>query len=389
MRILAVMILALLVAACGDDDQAARSFEFQEMVDQGLMRYVGAASPRQSVTVGDSTVFEFDPADGPVCLAGAPFRVATRSGQSNDLVIYLQGGGACNSQICQVTTVTTDTTLSNGVPGAGVLSASLAANPVRDWNVLYSPYCDGSLMAGDVEIDTDGDGVVDRYQKGLRNLSAALDVAVAEFPEPSRILLTGVSAGGFATLTALPMVRFHYRDAEILVLNDAGVGIASGEEGSLVALASEWNSSSALPASCTECFATDQLMPVLGWQLDRDPNLRIGIVTSKRDLVIAATFVMIPGDQFEAALLEQSGRLRNRHPERFKRFIYAGNRHTTLAIQADTELGMAGGFTDIDPEVLDMILGRYDVTNIEGVTVADWVTSMLAATGWDDLVAQD
>jgi len=38
------------------------------------------------------------------------------------------------------------------------------------------------------------------YQRGLQNLTAALDIAVTEFPSPSRILLTGVSGGAFGTL---------------------------------------------------------------------------------------------------------------------------------------------------------------------------------------------
>ena len=389
MRIATLLFSLCVLTACGDDVTTVSSFEFQELVDQGLTRYVGAASPVATFEVNDSTVYEFDTNDGPICLGGAPFRVATRDGSSDNLVIYLQGGGACSAQVCQVTTITTDTTLERGVFGAGILSPTLTANPVRDWDVVFSPYCDGSLMSGDIDQDDDGDGQIDRYQRGLRNLSAALDVAVAQYPNPPRVLLTGISAGGFATMTALPIVRLHYRNAEILVLNDAGVGIASGAEGSLEALADEWNSASALPESCDECFATNQLMPVLGWQLDRDPNLTIGIVTSKQDIVITATFVMIPGQQFEDALLDISGRLHERHPDRFRRFVFSGNKHTTLAIQADTDLGEATGITDIPPEVLDGILGRFDVTSIGDVTVADWATSMVDGGDWSDLVSTE
>ncbi len=381
------VVAALLLAACGDDVRTVESFAFAEMVDQGLMRYVGAAAPARSESVGSSTVFEFDTADGPICLRGAPYRVATRRGLDDNLVIYLQGGGACSSQICQVTNTSTESLLETGVPAAGILSPTLAVNPLRDWNVAYAPYCDGSLMSGDVEADDDGDGEIDRWQKGLRNLSAALDVAVREFPDPQRIVLTGISAGGFATMTALPLVRFHYREAEIMVVNDAGVGIASGAPGSLEALVEEWGSASALPATCAECFADQHLMPVIGWQLERDANLRVGIISSHQDLVIAGTFVMIPGEQFEAALIEQSERLRQRHPDRFKRFIYAGSRHTVLAIEAATDLSQAIRFTDIDPAFLDMILGRFDVTAIDGVTVAEWVTSMVGEVGWDDRVS--
>ena len=385
-KIPVLLVVAVIALGCGDGATMGEPFPFQEMIEQGLARYLGVAEPVRSIPVGASTVHEFSAGDGPICLRGAPYRVATRRGSDENLVLYLQGGGACSSQICQVTNPTTESTLSVGVPQAGILSPSSSANPVRSWNVVFAPYCDGSLMAGDVEADDDGDGELDRYQRGLRNLSAALDMAVREFPNPPRILLTGISAGGFATMTALPLVRFLYPDAEILVVNDSGVGIASGRPGSLLSLAREWGSESSIPASCERCFATDQLMPLLGWQLDRDPNVRIGIITSEQDSVIAATFLQISGAEFETFLRRESDLLRARHPDRFKRFLFEGAKHTTLAIEADTDLTEAIRFTDIDPAVLDLILGRFDVTAVEGETVAEWVTAMVDGGSWVDRV---
>jgi len=83
----------------------------------------------------------------------------------------------------------------SGVPTSGILNTTLDENPFADWNVGYVPYCDGSLFAGDIEIDED-DGVIDRYHRGLLNLSAALDTIQKEFPSPDRIVMTGMSAGG-------------------------------------------------------------------------------------------------------------------------------------------------------------------------------------------------
>jgi hypothetical protein len=72
------------------------------------------------------------------------------------------------------------------------------------------------------------------------------------------------------------------------------------------------------------------------------------------------------------------------HPEQYVRFIYAGSRHTTLAISESTDLNNAGtlpfdvGDSDTIAGQLDDILGRFDVTAIEGVTVADWLSLWLA-----------
>lgn len=383
-----VVTLVSLLSGCGnDDDGSSNEFVFQELADQGLTRYVGAASPVGSVDVNDSTVYEFDTAEGPVCLHGAVYRAAVRHTESSDLLIYLQGGGACSSAICLVTFADTESVLATGVPPAGILSRTLAANPVRDWNVVYAPYCDGSLMAGDIAHDVNDDGEIE-HQRGLANLSAVLDLAKAEFPRPRRIMLAGISAGGFATFTALPLVRYHYPKTEILVINDAGVGIGTpGDPEAVGRMAEEWNSASGIPQSCEECFDRGHLMPLLGWQLERDDNMRAAIISSFRDLVITLTFGVASPEAFEIALLEESSAIAERFPDRFKRFLFAGNRHTTLPIDSTSDLRDAIDLDiDIDIELLEQILGKFDETNIGGVTVAEWVTGMVEGGVWDDLV---
>lgn len=386
---IAMVLCAFLLAGCSESDLSS-DYEFQELADQGLLRYVGAAQPVQSTPLASGdVVYEFAIEDGPRCLDGGPFRTAVRDTGSDDLVIYLQGGGACSSRVCFVTFDDTDSIFATGVPAAGILSATLVTNPVREWNVLYAPYCDGSLMAGDVDRDVNGDGRIE-YQRGLRNLSAAIDLAKVQFPHARRILLTGISAGGFATFTALPLVRKYYPDAEILVVNDSGVGIGvPGEEDGVANLTAEFNAQAILPASCVDCFNRGHLLPLLGWQLERDPNVRAGIISSFGDFVITVTFLGITADAFENALLSESAALASRFPDRFKRFLFAGTKHTVLAIDASSDIRQAIDIgIEIDVELLEMILGRFDVTAIGGTTVADWVTGMIHGGAWDDLVAE-
>jgi hypothetical protein len=384
----ALLCVLWVLGGCGGAGGSSSSFEFQELADQGLTRYLGTARPARSVEIASGdTIFEFEPGDGPICLHGGPFRAAVRRSDSEDLVIYLQGGGACSSAVCIVTFADTDSIFATGVPAAGILSAILEANPVRDWNVVYSPYCDGSLMMGDVERDVDGDGQIE-HQLGLRNLSAVIDLAKAEFPRPRRILLTGISAGGYATFAALPLVRKQYPGAEILVVNDSGVGIGvPGDEGGVLRLAAEFNAGALLPASCSGCFDRGHLLPLLSWQLERDPNVRAGIISSFGDIVISATFLGISAGAFEAALRAESGAIAARFPDRFKRFLFPGIKHTTLAVDASSDLREAIDVgIEIDVAFLEMILGRFDVTEIGGVTVADWVTGMVGGGEWNDLV---
>jgi len=178
---------------------------------------------------------------------------------------------------------------------------------------------------------------------------------------------------------------------EILVLNDSGVGIGvPGEVDGAARLVGEFNAAALLPASCEGCFDRGHLMPLLGWQLERDPNVRAGMISSLGDFVITVTFVGIPAADFATALRSESGAIAAAFPDRFKRFLYPGTRHTVLGVDAASDLRESIDVgIDIDIEFLEMILGRFDVTSLDGRTVADWVTSMIADQAWPDLVSPE
>jgi hypothetical protein len=360
---------------------------FQELYDQGLTKYVGMFDPEDSAAKqGDLTTYSFavpeDPAAeprGPLCLRGTEYTVDTREGSSDQLMIFLQGGGACWEDFCSAFEVT------NSLPSSGILNPALEGNPVADWNVLYLPYCDGSLFAGDVDrvlpnsVVGEGEpGESQGYQRGLQNLTAALDIGFEEFPNPSRILLTGVSGGAFGTINALPLVRYYYPDTEIVVFNDSGVGVAKDGEPEFVeeTLLAGWNADSLIPASCTDCTSNGHVTRLIEWQLEADDNFTMSALSFSADQVISAFFLMIPGAEFTESLLAETGRTTMLFEERYKRFIPEGGAHTTLLTETS-----GGGQPGLEIGALD--------TEIDGVTVLDWFTAHIEGTeDWDDLVAE-
>jgi hypothetical protein len=187
---------------------------YQELYDQGIDRYLGAYTPMTSEVDGNTTVHTFGTGDGPLCQDEGPYIMSTRETGSEDLVIFLQGGGACWSELCLSTETATP-----GIPIAGVLNPDQANNPMKDWNVAYFNYCDGGLHASDRDWGAVDGPLNNRKQRGLHNLSAGLDVTARTFPQPRRIVLTGSSGGGFGTIFALPLVRALYPDTPIDVLN--------------------------------------------------------------------------------------------------------------------------------------------------------------------------
>jgi len=314
---------------------------------------------------------------GPLCLRGTEYTVDTRPGDSDELVIFLQGGGACWADFCSAFEET------NFLAGqGGILDPTLEGNPIADWDVVYLPYCDGSLFAGDVDRmlppSSLGGGAEASmgYQRGLQNLTAALDVAEAEFPNPSRILLTGVSGGAFGTIAALPLVRYYFPETEILVFNDSGVGVAKEGNPDFIneTLLAGWNADSLVPASCTDCTSNGHATRLIEWQLEADEDFTMSALSFSADAVISVTFLQINPANFTASLLAETGRTTMLFESRYKRFIPAGQAHTTL-LRA-TSGGGGGGLQ----------IGSLE-TAIGGVTVLDWFTAHIDGTdGWVDLV---
>ena len=222
----------------------------------------------------------------------------------------------------------------------GILNRNDPANPVRDNDLAYLPYCDGSLWSGDADADNNGDGTIDYRFRGLMNLTASIDVIARTYPSPSKILLAGNSAGGFGVHHALPLLRIHYPQVPIEMVNDSGVGISA--PGGLDATNEFWGAEDAYPASCTDCIGEDgNLTGYHRYQLDQDPELRMGMMSTKQDSVILEGVSMEPSE-WEAELVAAMAELESAHPDRFRSFVADGDDHTFLLSNFD---GTAGGAT--------------------------------------------
>ncbi|MCB1690561.1 MAG: vtpJ-therm [Halioglobus sp.] len=350
------------IAGCSGGDNATATYTpeqkapFQELYDQGIDRYLGKYTPMLAETEGDVVTHTFGKGDGPLCLFGKEYRMATRDMGSRELMIVLRGGGSCTSQSCFLAFPAGEA----GIPKLGILDPERNGNPVAAWNTAYLPYCDGGLFVSDVDTDSDGDGQIDRFQRGLHNLSAALDVVASTFPSPSRILLSGVSAGGFGASFALPLVRKLYPDVPIDLINDSGIGLFNPDEPQAVAETfKEWNAAAFFPASCTSCIGpAGYLTDFHKWELGQDANFRLGMLSFNHDQRISKGYGGYDtNEEFELALEAVLSDIETAYPERMHSFTPDGLAHTFLLDGLDIR------------NALDVTAG--------GVSAMDWITAML------------
>jgi hypothetical protein len=336
---------------------------FAEVIEQGLGDKLGTVDPSEVIEDGDETHYLFDPADGPMCLRGGDYWVSVREAthDATDLVIFLQGGGACWSDLCQAF----ESLGAPGVPTSGMLNPSLSGNAFADWNVVYLPYCDGSLFAGDIDIDDDDDGTVDRHHRGLINLSAGLDVAYERFPDVERIVLAGSSAGSYGVHISNMLVRTLWPEAEIVVVADCGVGIGKpGDLEFIPGLLEEWNILHIVPQSCPDCV-TDHITNLVDWQLERDPLMRFAGIAAYSDAIIGGFFLGLGTGEYRAALESELGKLAAAHPGRYHRFLFDSPLHTTIG----TDSVSGGGFPGIT--------ATYDDTFVGDTNVATWLQLLI------------
>lgn len=324
---------------------------FQELYDQGIDRYLGVFTPSSSEEVAPGLMeHTFSGMNAPICYTGNTFSMFTRDGSNTNLLIFLQGGGFCSPFSCEA--------VETGIPlfPVGILNPSDVQNPTANYNMAYVPYCDGSGFMGDHEVDSDGDGVNDRFFKEIQNLSASLDVIFQTYPSPDKIVLAGNSAGGFAVHSALLLVRKLYPDVKIEVINDSGVGVA--DPGTMETLINYWNAGAFFPSSCTDCIGADgNLTDYHKYQLMEDNNIRMAYISSKQDATIAVG-MSGGGAALEVQLIEAASELNIAFPDRFQSLIADGDEHT-------------------------FILSNFDYP-IAGTTVRQWLIDMLTdSEDWD------
>lgn len=314
---------------------------------------------------------------GTTCGNGSQTGIGVNIGTGGDLLIYLEGGGACWDEL-------TCTVGVNGLglasyihsgygpdqfdaatPSAGIFDRRLEENPFRDSTIIYVPYCTGDLHAG---ARTQRHPVAGRtmHFNGRLNLEADLAHIVASFPEPSRVTLAGSSAGGWGAVFNYERVAEAYGDVRVDLVADSSPML--DDLGLLVLGGRAWGLASALPPGCAGC--ADDLRAIHQHHAASYPGSRFAYLSFASDLVVSLGAAMDPLS-FQAALKRlQLETIRPIANARY--FSPAGPGHTMLHDLAT----VASGSVTLGDFLIEMASDSPTWSN-----KAPWGTTCPAGTG--------
>jgi len=243
-----------------------------------------------------------------VCGNGAPTGIGVNlATRSTDVVVYLQGGGACwDGATCIGLGAAANVTTGYGV-GEFVAEPALSAaafdrtNPLSPWpdaSYVFVPYCTGDLHAGDaVRSYLWLTSSLTVHHAGRTNLVAYLRRLAPTFPGARRIFVTGSSAGGYGAQLGYQAFADAFPGAEVHLLADGAQLVPSHDPALWTSWRSTWNLS--LPAGCTECAADPGALA--GFLSAGHPTRRFALLASTQDAVLSL-YLAYPADgSFEAA----------------------------------------------------------------------------------------
>ena len=233
------------LAACSDDDAGSGD-------DAASSSAAGSgAGGAEEITWEKVTA----PADCQ-CSDGSGYHYWIHRGDTDRVVFFLEGGGACfSAETCAPgESATYSTSLADDSPDgpgangdvvdSGLLDLDNPDNPLAGASVVYVPYCTGDLHLGTATHDY-GNGVVIQH-KGSINATTALDTMAEEFPDAQQVVVLGQSAGSASAPLYGGLAADRLPEAQVTVLADASAAYP-GDEAITTVIGGLWGITEGLP----------------------------------------------------------------------------------------------------------------------------------------------
>jgi hypothetical protein len=326
---------------------------------------------------------------GAVCANGDPSYYTFKDTEGTNLLIFLQGGGACwtlegcgGGQASRRTAVHLErqdpvTFIDDGqYAGKAWRSGRLDPDPFAGFDHVVVPYCTGDVHAGSRIHDYaqgPDQGAYPIQHMGYQNLQLILQDLKARFAAPEKILFAGCSAGGIGVYFNLPQLREVYPDASIYVLSDAGTPfkVPHIHAGAFQRLTDTWGA--VLPEDFDLGEDRDlDLSDQVRYNANHYPDVRFGLISSYSDFVMTQ-YARLIGTPYASSPKDAVSR--------------------SIISVADEDMGEAhrAFFT----ESTSHCHSRYDPNSVgergftrsgvfDGVSLGDWIRAMISDDNWEN-----
>ena len=294
---------------------------------------------------------------GTQCADGSPTGIGVNfTERSRDVLIFLEGGGACwDANSCWGLVPTSvylggygavDLATDPQIPAMLPFNRGNTSNPFRNMNWVYVPYCTGDVHAGDniVTYSLNGVNHVTRHL-GYRNLSIDLQHIVATLASPSHVWLSGDSAGGFGAALNLEQVQQAFPAVTVNVLDDSGQPIQP-DPARWQLWKQAWNVH--FPAGCPQC--ADQISDYVDYYRQNYPSNRFGLISYTNDTVIT-TFMNLQPATFSSELVTLANHMDAEWPNGHYFFI-PGVLHVGMLAPSQALLTWIQQLVDDDPALM-------------------------------------
>lgn len=271
-----------------------------------------------------------------VCDDGTPTGIGVNWSGSEDLLIFLNGGGACWDYLTCVQFNTSShgpfgsaqfAAVVQGTPGS-ILDRA-AQNPMGSYNMVFVPYCTGDLHGGDNVATYASNGSTRTiHHKGRANLIAFLSRLAATFPAPRKLVLSGSSAGGYGSTIAYDLFHGYFSSSKLYQLNDSGPLLLGDAVPQILrdSWYASWGLDKWLPALCPDCKQDlSLLIPALASTYSAE---RFALLSYDQDNVIRA-YLQQTGPQFQTNL-NAMATVRYDLLPRTRYYFVSGSNHTFL-----------------------------------------------------------
>ena len=235
---------------------------------------------------------------GCVCTNDTPYYSTLKVGTENKLLVMFCGGGCAFDAYCAArpnkyipvkgedTFYIADTFVMGYLTGHnGVANKDKAENPFKDWSVVVISYGSGDFHCGDNDFEYDdpelGKGVC--RHRGYRAYRAMIEKMKEFVPNPEKLVVTGYSAGGFATslLTDDIMTLFD-KCNDVTCVSDSGILVSDGFKPAIV---NQWKA----PKHISEKIYSDNITLdcLVHLQKKYNDRVKIAVGCTYRDALLA------------------------------------------------------------------------------------------------------